>query len=215
MLPDLVLLEIFYFYVHEDSKEVEAWHTLVHVCQSWRNIVFGSPRHLDLQLYCTASTTLREMLDVWPQLPVFISINGQGRYESWGTGHIDNLIAALEHNDRICRLDLNHMPSKEMGNLFPTMEQPFPALKRLKLQLRSPTPWDVPDLLLGGSAPHLQTLILEQIQFPGLPKLLLSATHLVYLSLRNIYRWKSISPEEMVTCLSVLTRLERLEIGFD
>jgi hypothetical protein len=215
MLPDLILLEIFDFYVHEDPKEVEAWHTLVHVCQNWRNIVFGSPRRLDLQLYCTASTPLREMLDVWPQLPVFISVNGQGRCELWGKGHVDNLIAALEHNDRICRLDLNYMPSKKMGNLFPTMEQPFPALKRLKLHLRSRTPWDVPALLLGGSAPHLQTLILDQIQFPGLPKLLLSATHLVHLRLREMYGWAFISPEEMATCLSVLTRLERLEIGFD
>ena len=108
------------------------------------------------------------------------------------------------------------MPHKQLGKLLPAMEQPFPALTRLKLQLRTKTSCCVPDLLLGGSAPsHLQTLILDRIRFPGLPKLLLSATHLVRLRLWGMSRREFISPEEMATFLSVLTRLERLEIGLD
>jgi hypothetical protein len=71
-----------------------------------------------------------------------------------------------------------------------------------------------PDLFLGGSAPRLQTLFLERISFPGLPKLLLSATHLVQIYL-GILHSGYIPPEAMVTGLSVLTRLECLKIEFE
>ncbi|KAH9991426.1 hypothetical protein BJV77DRAFT_529009 [Russula vinacea] len=70
-LPDLVLLGIFDFYMGEDPDDegIEAWHTLVHVCRNWRNVVFGSPRRLNLQLYCTARTPVKQTLDVWPLFP--------------------------------------------------------------------------------------------------------------------------------------------------
>jgi hypothetical protein len=53
------------------------------------------------------------------------------------------------------------------------------------------------------------------VSFPGLPKLLLSATHLCYLSISRIPDSGYILPEAMVACLSVLTRLEYLHIGFE
>ena len=171
MLPDVALLEIFDFYV--DEERIEAWHTLVHVCRKWRNVVFGSPRRLNLRLYCTARTPVRETLDVWPLLPIVIWVYG---HETWG---VDNIIAALEHNDRICELDLFDIPSSQLEKVLAAMQQPFPALTRLRLQSRDETAPVVPASFLGGSAPRLQTLILDRIPFPGLPKLLLSATHLV------------------------------------
>jgi hypothetical protein len=72
-----------------------------------------------------------------------------------------------------------------------------------------------PNSFLGGSAPRLQTLILYRIPFPGLPKLLLSATHLVYLHLWRIPHSGYITPEAVATCLSVLTRLESLLVRFE
>jgi hypothetical protein len=73
----------------------------------------------------------------------------------------------------------------------------------------------VPDSILGGSAPSLEKLRLDRISFPGLPKLLLSATHLVQLELYYIPHSGYISPEVMVTCLSVLTRLEYFAVEFE
>jgi hypothetical protein len=52
------------------------------------------------------------------------------------------------------------------------------------------------------------------IHFRGLPKLLLSATHLVHLELWQIPHSGYISPEVMVTFLSMLTSRERLGIRF-
>jgi hypothetical protein len=204
MLPDVALLEIFDFYLHEEVY-IEGWHILVHVCRKWRDVVFGSPRRLDLRLWCTARTPVREMLYIWPVLPIVVSAGGM-----WDA---DNIIAALEHNDRICRLELYKGPSSEFEKVIAAMQQPFPALTHLRLW-----PYDetapVADSFLGGSAPLLQSLTLMHIPFPGLPNLLLSATHLTRLELRRIPHSGYISPEAMVTCLSVLTSLDSLTIGF-
>ena len=75
-LPDFVLLEIFDFYVgqaSEDSLEgIEVWIALVDVCRKWRDIVFESPRRLNLQLLCTDTKCVWELLDIWPPLPIVV-----------------------------------------------------------------------------------------------------------------------------------------------
>jgi hypothetical protein len=56
MLPDLALLEIFDFNTAATEASgplvcsIEAWIPLVHVCLKWRDIVFASPRRLNLRL---------------------------------------------------------------------------------------------------------------------------------------------------------------------
>ncbi len=70
MLPDVYLLEIFNFYMDEAGWK-NGWHTLVHVCQKSRNVVFGSPRRLNLQLLCSAQTVhdIQYTCEVvWPTL---------------------------------------------------------------------------------------------------------------------------------------------------
>jgi hypothetical protein len=187
---------------------INAWHTLVHVCRKWRNVVFGSPRRLDLRLRCTSSTPVKEMLDVWPLFPIVI------RDPSYQISCVDNIVAALGHNNRICELGLSYIPSSQFEKVLAAMQQPFPALTYLELQ-PAETAGVVPRSFLGGSAPRLQSLLLYRIPFPGLPKLLLSTTRLVHL-----YPWRIpdsgyISPEAMVTCLSVLTSLENLIMEFE
>ena len=206
-LPDDVLLEIFDFYL--DKALIEAWHTLVHVCRKWRNVVFGSPQRLELRLHCTESTPVRETLDAWPLLPIVVL--GYG-YEEWGA---DNIIAALEHNDRIPQMELFDFPGSQMEKVLAEMQQPFPALKYLHLQSRGGTVPAVPDSFLGGSAPRLQEFSLEGIPIPRLPKLLMSATRLVELKLQKIPYSGYFSPEAMVTCLSMLFQLEKLSISFE
>jgi hypothetical protein len=211
MLPDVVLLEIFDFYMDEepDDEELEAWHTLVHVCRSWRSVVFGSPRRLNLQLFCTARTPVRQTLDVWPLLPIVITVYS---VDKWNDG---NILAALEHNDRISKLVIFDIPSSETENALAALQQPFPALTYLQFQFETESAPVLPASFLGGFALALQTLHLDRIPFPGLQKLLLTATHLTTLHLRRIPHSGYISPEAMVSALSVLTRLEELEIGFE
>src|SRR6266436_3168077 len=103
VLPDDILLEIFYFYVDMspayEKRVVEAWQTLVHVCRRWRTVVLGSPRRLNLRLVCTPETPAKDALDVWPALPLIVD----AYVISSGVG---NIIAALGHTNRVCQVKL-------------------------------------------------------------------------------------------------------------
>lgn len=98
-LSDDELLCIFDCYVTE-APRLEAWHTLVHVCQRWRHIVFGSPRVLNLRIACKNNMPVRNKLDVWPALPIAIFANFY-----WGTCGLNNIKATFEFNERVSQID--------------------------------------------------------------------------------------------------------------
>ena len=210
MLPDEVLLAIFDFWVDEDAlekKEIEAWQLLVHVCRRWRSVVFGSPRRLNLRLVCGAKTPASDTLDVWPPFPLVIR-ESDGRK----AGHyLDNIIAVLKRSDRVCQIDLSNLDLSSTKKVLAAMQQTFAELTDLRLE---GMPTAVPDSFLGGSAPRLRKLWLGRIMspFPSLPKLLLSASHLVELQLCDIHYSKSFSLEAMATALSTLTSLRFLSL---
>ncbi len=209
ILPGDALLEIFDWYLIDSDVsfyKAEAWQTLVHVCRKWRNVVFASPRRLKLRLVCTDDKPVGKMLDIWPPLPIVI----WGKNTKMGE---DNILAALTHNVRVCEIALNWVPSSLWEKVAAATQEPFPALTRLDFHTTDEVPI-VSDSFLGGSAPNLRHLKMSCVPFPGLPKLLLSATHLVTLRLFNIPHSGYISPEAMATTLSALTRLEKFELRF-
>ena len=158
---------------------------------------------------------MKEMLDIWPEFPIVIMIRDPNISWRWS---IYNIIAALALNDRICELELTNLSSPQLDEILPALQFPFPALTCLRfgpVHDLEVNPVFQPDSFLGGSIPRLQSLMLDCIPFPGLSKLLLSATNLVSLELRNIPHSGYISPEELVTGLSRLTCLEILDITFE
>src|SRR6266567_9511254 len=94
MLLDGVLLEIFACYV-EESQRRDAWHTLACVCRRWRSIAFGSPRRLNLRIFCSdrKGITLRKNLDFWPPFPIVLTAECYGESRAGG-----NFLATLEHH---------------------------------------------------------------------------------------------------------------------
>ena len=192
------------------TESDRAWRSLVHVCRRWRSLVFGSPGHLDLRLICTTRTPVRKALDIWPSLPLTIA------YDSYEEGSVDNIIAGLEHTNRVREADLIGTSNSDSEMILAAMQQPFPELRSLWVDLydKSGRELFVPDSFLGGSAPRLEFLDLTYVLFPGLLKLLLSATHLVDLQLCSIPHSGYISPDTMVTALSMLTSLSHLELIF-
>ena len=207
MLPDDVLLGIFDFFVRE-AYRMEGWQTLVHVCRRWRRIVLGSPRRLNLRLVCSDKTPARDTLDVWPALPLFT--------DCWERGEgADNTVAVLERSDRVCEIKLRDLGRSNLEQISAAMQVPFPELTFLLFSSNGKTMSALSDSFLGGSAPRLQYLELKGITFPGLPELLLSATHLITLDLDNIPHSGYFSPEAIIAALSTLTCLETLRLLFE
>ena len=213
-LPDEVLLHTFYFYVNQDP-DGDAWHTLVHVCQRWRCIVFASPKRLNLRLLCNENRLSKDMLDVWPSsLPIVISDSAL-RATRLGPEGAKIILAALKHHERISAINLKDVLGLPW-NPFLEVTQPFPVLTSLTLHSYS---WDediqvLPDSFLGGSCPRLQELRLNGIPFPRVWNLLLSNSHLIDLRLEEIPYSGYIAPEAMVNSLSALTKLESFKLGF-
>ena len=193
-----------------DGKErVNEWLSLVHVCRRWRILVLGSPRRLNLQLYCTPSTPARYTLHVWPALPLIVR-----GYNSMASSSTGNVIASLGQNNRVCQVLLQYIAGREFERVLAALQVPFPELTHLYLYASGETLPVIPDSFLGGSAPRLRNFFLSGIPFPGLQKLLLSATHLVQLTLFYIPHSGYISPEAIVGLISVLSSLELLDIEF-
>jgi hypothetical protein len=210
ILPDDVLLEIFHFYLNLffSSPCAAGWRRLVQVCQRWRNLVFGSPIYLDVKLPCTATTSWRETLDVWPVLPISVRQRICFRLSQVER---ENLLAFLELHQRVCEVDLANMSNEFSEQVGQVMQKPFPALTKLVLESNSPTPLVLPNSFLGGSTPRLRVLDFEGIPCPNLPDLLMSTT-----DLRHLFLFLSsyIPSQVMVTCLSWMTRLKTLVIKF-
>ena len=117
---------------------------------------------------------------------------------------MDNMIALLEQSDRVCQINLMGIPTlRYFERLLEGMQKPLPELTDLTLwSLNYATMSVVPDSFLGGYAPRLRELSLDRVPFPGLPKLILSATNLVSLHLLSIPNSGYILPEAMLTALS-------------
>jgi hypothetical protein len=221
MLPDDALLEIFDSYMDEDEdiigdfEGLEVWITLTHVCRRWRSLVFQSPLRLNLRLRCTAITRVKDNLDIWPSLPLVICVVYFIDEKYPIIASLDNIIAALEHNDRVRQIDLPSLKSSQFGYVMDSaaVQKPFPELTHLHLGGSFDGPM-LPDSFLGGTAPRLRSLHLSDVRFPGLPKLLLSAIHLVKLDLYISRFVCYIPPEAMATTLSALTNLECLRLRF-
>ena len=208
-LSDNVLLCIFDFYRQGWGPGMFPWDDLVHVCQRWRRVVFAFPGYLDVRLMCKSKKDVQAMLDIWPALPLhFHAILYENETDT----------SALEHRDRMAGIYLGGFDCSQLKKCMALMQEPFPVLKTLNLSSWADEEMMlvITDTFLGGSAPLLQSIHLQGIRFPSLPKFLSSTSDLVKLSLRYIPLTGEgdIPLEAMTTCLSLLTKLRYLTITF-
>lgn len=182
----------------------------MHVCRRWRNLIFVSPRRLNLQLFCNSRKPVRKSLGIWPA--IHIAVCG---ILSYNPIEQDNLLAALEHRDRVRTINLGMTSSQvQLDKVAIAMQAPFLALTLLRLTLtRHRTVQILPDGFLGDSAPCLREIHLTGVSFPALPTFLLSTSDLTDLHLYNTSP-TSIPPEAMATGLAATTRLKALTIEF-
>ena len=216
VLPDDMLVEIF-FYVNIRVWYIQnPWHALVHVCRRWRHIVFASPRSLDLRLEYRGHGPVSEVLDAWPVLPVMLRTSLNDLLHPLLDQRWDNRVAALEskHHNRICEIRLSSFPISRWERFTAAMQKPFPELTCLQVSMDGQLVPVLPDSFLGRSAPRLRELKLGRISFPSMPKLLLSANDLITLTLEDLPGSGYLPSNAMATALTVMTRLESLYLRF-
>ena len=174
---DDILLIIFIFYRDESPFH---WHRLAHVCQRWRRIVFASPHTLRLFLSCTSSTPVGRTIDCWPPLPLILRFDSWPSYAPEGD---DNIVAALQHHDRIRCIEL-FLTDSLVEKLNTHVTEPFSELVELFIQSESNKP-----LILPGPrhwSMHLRILHLKRSFLPSLPVLLFFSPNLVCLELHDL-----------------------------
>ena len=220
ILPDEIFREIFALCMPDPytDKHMRIWQRLMQVCKRWREIIYASPRYLNLHLCCTNGTPFRKNLGYWPAFPISIVYhlpNHDFLFPLEDDDHDIELIAALKRPDRVHRINLDTTTSV-VEDVVAVMQVPFPVMTHLEFSGPSVEVPVLPGGFLGRSAPCLQHLHLNHIPFPELPTLLLSARDLVSLQLDCIPLTGYISPEAMVVGLAGLTRLRtlRIEIQF-
>jgi hypothetical protein len=186
---------------------MKTWQRLVQVCRRWRQIIYASPRYLDLLLCCSNGTTVRDNLNFWPAFPILVKYRLPGDQ--------DDVIFLLQQRDRIKSVDLGIQTGTQWKTVVATMQEPFPMLTYLELSGYVDVP-ALPSGFLGGSAPCLQEVVLYGFPFPEFPMFLFSARNLVSLELHYILPSPTgyISPETMVAGLAELTTLKILSIVF-
>ncbi|KAH9172839.1 hypothetical protein EDB89DRAFT_840474 [Lactarius sanguifluus] len=222
MLPDdvLLLLEIFdlcqeRYSVLEAIDRVWGWHFFVHICRRWRQIVFESPHRLNPRIFCTHGTPVRKNLGICPALPIVMDYADYEHFKLAGVlpNDEDNVVAALEHRDRVSYIGLS-LTGSQLDKMAAVMQEPFSVLNGLYIDSKDGNAPVLPAKFLGGSAPRLQYIVLDVIPFPALPTLLLSASDLLELHLLNIPPTGYIAPDATIACLAVLPRLEQFVIEF-
>ncbi|KAH9954679.1 hypothetical protein BC827DRAFT_953767 [Russula dissimulans] len=219
-LPNELLLHVFSFHrlLSGTNKRPPSvawrWHTLAHVCQRWRDLIFMSLRHLKACLVIPRKSP-ETPLDSWPALPLSVWYDSSnGRISD---AQRDDLVAAFEHSDRIRELSF----PMSMGDSVWTSicNKSFLELEHLALEglpMYYPFPTALPREFLGGSTGprRLRSILLNNLYLPALPELLLCSLDLVSLHLgHHTLSYKGfISPEVLSTALSALTQLEYLHI---
>lgn len=207
VLPDDVLLVVFGFY---RVSSPPYWHRLAHVCQRWRRIVFAFPCSLDLRLYCTSKTPVRNTLDCWPAFPIEIRCGGSQDPKRPSPEEEDNIVAALQLHNRVRGIELR-LTSSLVEKLRTQVEESFSELEDLVILSQNSTQLVLPSTFRWGS--RLRSLHSTRVSFT-LPQLLSSSPNLVDLQLHDIPRAGYFSPEALVGALSGMTQLQSLSLRF-
>ena len=156
-------------------------------------------------------------MDCWPSLPIVIRSCASLEFRPPSPEDEDNVIAALEHHNRVREIQLA-VTSSLLGKIVKLMQVSFAILTSLSLWMdRGSSNCTVPGLpnsFLGGYAPLLRDLSLIGISFPDLPRLLSTARGLTSLRLLEVPDTGYIAPHAMATCLSTLSNLTVLCLEF-
>ena len=214
MLPVEVLLKIFDIYRLNSplGGRLWEWYTLAQVCKRWRSVLFASSRSLELKVFCTYNSPVREILSTSLDFPVIARYGGFPESNLLTADDEDGIVALLDQPARLFELQLNATaPIMERMATMGLKRELFLVLEYLRLSTRTE-----PELFLPsdfGGTPGLRTLWMVRVALPSFPRLLSLAQNLVSFQLEEI---PSIgyTMEALLICLPSMTQLKTLRIHF-
>jgi len=224
ILDDDSLLNVFHLYrptpFDEDKTNNEQtfggewicerwWYKLVHVCQRWRFLIFGSASHLNICLLCTYRTPVADMLTHFPHLPLVIDHYKEPANYNDETGI---LIALVQQPYRVRRIRLGVHVS-DVQRLIAAIDYEFPMLEYLCIT--PSTKWDkLWTLPITFRAPRLRYLMLADFTLPIRSPLLTTEAGLVALTLESFEPSADFSPNRLLERLSLMHHLQSFAIHF-
>jgi hypothetical protein len=229
ILDDDSLLNIFYLYrpifLGEDDDENARlkggkrpwvgecwWYKLAHVCQRWRNLIFGLASYLGLFLVCTKGMPVTEMLAHSPSLPLVVDYSE--KYYGMTVEDEEGTILALRQRDRVRRIRLD-MSVGNLQKLVVAIEQEYSMLEYLIVWhltiLDEMTILALPETL---EAPRLRHLVLVGFNLPIGSQLFTTSVRLVTLYLVMESPSTYFHPNTLLQWLSFMPQLEVLMISF-
>ena len=221
ILNDDSILHVFYLYrpLFRDEDGIADWkyngrwwYALVHVCQRWRNIIFGSATYLGLSLHCTFGTPVSDMLAHSPPLPLVVGYF-RDSFELT-TEDEEGVVLALKQHDRVCRVRL-HNAGTIIQKLIKAMDEEYPVLEFLDImhpKMDNSTILRFPETL---QAPRLRSLALRGFALPIGSRLLTTAVGLVTLHLDIPHPFTYFHPNTLIRWISFMPQLETLAIFFN
>ncbi|KAI0258961.1 hypothetical protein BC834DRAFT_974661 [Gloeopeniophorella convolvens] len=173
-VPDIALLDIFDFY-QEMTNLCHfgwPWHNIAQVCRRWRELVFSTPKRLQMHIYLTHRSSIPQILHHLPPLPLTIDCRAPHEFDEdieripWSTERLGNVALALEQADRIQDVRLLGSDA-ELRALLAQMIQPARQLETLDIEVLSPSQI-LPVNFLGGASQSLRHVWLRNV-IPPLP----------------------------------------------
>ena len=228
ILDDDSLLNVFYLYrpllLGEDEDDETRlmggrgwargrwWYTPAHVCQRWRNVVFGSASYLGLSLICANGTPVAHMLAHSPPLPLVIDYYPDEDDDITEEDE-EGAILALKQYDRVRRVRLG-MPVTSLQKFIVAMDDEYPVMEYLIIAHAIDDESTILTLPETLQAPHLRHLLLVGVAFPIGSRLLTTPVGLVTLCLGMVNPSTYFHPSTLLQWLSFMPQLETLFISF-
>ena len=185
------------------------WYQLAHVCQRWRNLIFGSASYLGLSLVCTNGTPVEDMLTHSPPLPLTVDYSSENVITE---NDEEGILLALAQRHRVRHLRLG-FPGRILQWLVTAIDEEFPILEYLVVYslMTDGIALVLPETL---QAPRLRHLMLRGFTCPIRSRLHPTPAGLATLFLIINRQSAYFQPNVLLQWISLMPQLENLQIAF-
>ena len=180
----------------------------MHICRKWRRLVFSYQQSLQLRLFCTHGTPVKNTLGCWPRaLPIVVEYGGSPGLDPPTPEDENEIMAALKRHDRVQSISLTITSS--LLEKLSAIKKPFSKLEDLILLSRDDVRLTLPRAFRWGR--RLRRLHSTRIVILALVQLHYSSIDLQLHEVPNPWHY---SPKALPNALFRMAQLRSLSLYF-